>query len=173
MNASLRSSLSLLGVAAVVALGLGGAVSVALSLSAERADLAALSEQSQALQAREKRRPAPRGVDVAASASFEAASITLAGAALQSRVAAAVAGAKGRLISSRVDVESLAAERRIALTAELTIAEAEMQALLFDLETGRPYLFVDAFEARTSQAAGEGDALRVSLSLSGLWSAPK
>jgi len=173
MTISSRPVLCALVVVAIVALGAGAALSAALSLSAERAEVATLAEQSEALRLREERHPSPPGRDPVASASFEAKTITLAGAALQSRVEAAVAGAKGRLISSKVDVESHGAERTLALAAELTVAEPNMQSLLFDLETGRPYLFVDSFEARSSEAASESGVMRVSLSLSGQWSAPK
>ena len=172
MNAAARRALSALGVAAVVALALAGAASTALSMRDARADVAVLSEQDAALQAREKRLAPPPGRDSGVAPFFEARTITQAGAALQQRLEAAVAAAHGRLISSKVEVAPRDDERRINLSAELTIAEPDMQALLFDLETGRPYLFVDAFEARTAQEAAEsgGGAMRVALSVSGAWS---
>ena len=173
MSAALRPALSALGVAAAIALGLGGAVLTALSLESERAELAGLAEQTQALQAREKRLRPPPGRDLTTSPTFEARTITLAGAAMQQRVEAAVTGAAGRLISSKLDTESQAATQRLALAAELTIAEPDLQRLLFDLETGRPYLFVDALDARAPETPGDGGPMRVSLSLSGQWSAPK
>jgi general secretion pathway protein M len=141
-----------------------------LSLREAQANVSDLGEQLAALQAREKRLPAPPGRDPVAAPSFEARTVTQAGAALQQRVEAAVGAAKGRLVSSKADIETHASERRISLAAELTIAEPDLQSLLYDLETGRPYLFVDAFEARASEGANEPGAMHVSLNLSGQWS---
>jgi len=173
MTVTSRPLICALVVVALVALGVAAALSAALSLSAESAEVAALAEQSEALRSRESRLLPANGRKAVAAASFEAKTITLAGAALQSRVEAAVLDAKGRLISSKVDVESRGGERGIALAAELTVTETNLQALLYDLETGRPYLFVDSFEARSSDAASESGVMRVSLSLSGQWSASK
>jgi general secretion pathway protein M len=172
VNAAARRALSALGVAAIVALALAGAVSTGLSLRDARAEVAVLSEQDAALQAREQRLAPRPGRDASVAPFFEARTITQAGAALQQRLEAAVAAAHGRLISSKVEVAPRDDERRINLAVELTIAEPDMQALLFDLEAGRPYLFVDAFEARATQEAGEpgGGAMRVALSVSGEWS---
>jgi general secretion pathway protein M len=173
MSISLRATFSAIGVAAVVALGFGSALFAALSLISESSELVTLCEQSAALQGRERRLPAPSVTNPLAAVSFEAKTITLAGAALQQRIEEAITGAKGRLISSGVDVESHAAERRIVLAAELSIAESELQSLLYDLEIGRPYVFVDSFEARASESASEDGHMRVSLSLSGYWGAPE
>jgi general secretion pathway protein M len=175
VNAALRRALSALGLVAGIALALGSAASTAVSLSERWADVAQMKEQVEALRAREKRLAALPGHNPSASPLFEASTITLAGAALQQRLEAAVATARGRLVSSKVEVAPRGDERRIALAAELTIAEDDMQALLHDLETGRPYLFVDAIEARAPERASEaaGGAMRVSLAVSGRWSGVK
>jgi len=173
MNAPLRQALSALGVFAIVALALVGALLTALSLRDAQSNVSDLGDQLAALQAREKRLPSPAGRDPVAAPSFEVRTITQAGAALQQRVEAAIGAAKGRLVSSKADIDSHASERRISLAAELTIAEPDLQSLLYDLETGRPYLFVDAFEARASEAANENGVMHVSLNLSGQWSEAK
>jgi general secretion pathway protein M len=175
MNPALRGGLSALGIAAFVAISLAGAVSTALSLREAKEHVAELHEQSEQLQARERRLAPLDKHDKAASPFFEAGTITLAGAALQQRLEAAISSARGRLVSSKVEVAPSGDERRISLAAELTIGEPDIQALLFDLETGRPYLFVDAFEARAPEASSEpgGGAMRVSLTVSGEWSGSK
>jgi general secretion pathway protein M len=172
VNAGARRVLSALGVVAVVALALVGAASTALSLRDARAEVAALGEQDAALQSRESRLTPRLGRDAAATPFFEARTVTQAGAALQTHLEAAVAAAHGRLISSKVEVAPRDDERRLDLSAELTIAEPDMQALLFDLETGRPYLFVDSIEARATEPIGDnvGGAMHVALSVSGQWS---
>jgi general secretion pathway protein M len=171
MNAAARRALSALGLVAVVALALGAAASTVLSLQDARANVALLSDEVEALRVREQKLAPLAGRDRHASPFFEAKTITLAGAALQQRLEAAVASARGRLLSSKVEVGPRGDERRVALAAELTIAEPDMQALLYDLETGRPYLFVDAIEARAPETGG--GALRVSLTVSGQWSGTK
>ena len=175
MNAALRRSLSALGIAAFVAVALAAAVSTALSLREAQAHVAELNQQAQDLSARERRLVAPGERGKAASPFFEARTITLAGAALHQRLEAAVTSAKGRMVSSKVEVAPRGDERQISLAAELTIAEPDIQALLFDLETGRPYLFVDSIEARAPEGSGDpgGGAMRVSLSVSGQWSETK
>ncbi len=175
MNVAARHALSALGIVAVVVVALGAALSSALSLRDARAEVAALDEQALALETRERRLAPPNGRDKAVSAFFEARTITLAGAALQQRLEAAVAAAHGRLVSSRVEVAPRGDERAISLAAELTIAEPDMQALLFDIETGRPYLFVEAVEVRAPEASGEAQAraMRLSLTVSGQWNGAK
>jgi general secretion pathway protein M len=172
VNAAARRALSALGLCAAVALALGAVASTALALRGAQADVALLGAEARALQAREARLAPRPGRDRSAAPYFQARSVTLAGAALQQRIEAAISAAHGRLISSKVDVAPRGEANRIELSAELTIAGNDMQALLFDLETGRPYLFVDAFEARAPEGAG-AQSLRVSLSVSGQWSRSK
>jgi general secretion pathway protein M len=173
MNARLRQTVYALGVLATIAVALTAATTTALSLREQRANVAELSDRAVALQARERQlKPAP-GRDPSASPFFVANTITVAGAALQQRLEAAVAAARGTLVSSKVEVAPTGNEHRIALAAELSISEFDMQALLFDLETGRPYLFVEAVEARSQEGASEHGALSVSLNLSGQWSEAK
>jgi len=175
MNVAARRAASALGLIAVVALLIGGAAATALALKEQQANVDSLTEQSAALEARAKRLTPRSGRDPSASRFFEARTITLAGAAVQQRLESAVSAARGRLASSKVEVGPRGDERRLGLTAELTIAQPDLQALLFDLETGRPYLFVDSIEARAPEA-GEGadrEAMRVSMTVSGQWGGPK
>jgi general secretion pathway protein M len=169
MNVAARRALSAFGALAAIALALAAAASTALALRQTQGEVALLRAQAQALEARAQRASPRRAADPNASPFFRASSITQAGAALQQRMEAAIAAAHGRLISSKVEVASGADRSRISLTAEMTLAAGDMQALLFDLETGRPYLFVNAFEARAQEGAATG-ALRVSLAVSGQWS---
>ena len=175
MNVGARRALSALGVVAVVAVALGAALSSALSLRDARAEVARLNDQEQALEARERRLAPQPGRDNAVSPFFEARTITLAGAALQQRLEAAVTAAHGRLVSSRVEVAPRGDARAISLAAELTIPEPDMQALLYDIETGRPYLFVETIEARAPEPSREATAggMRVSLTVAGQWNGTK
>jgi general secretion pathway protein M len=175
MSPGLRRTLSALGLVGLIVAALAAALSTLADLRDARARVAEIADQSDALRARERslvaKPPAARG----ASPFFEARTITQAGAALQQRVEAAVAAAHGRLISSRVDVAQRNDPQGLSLSSELSLADDGLQALLFDLETGRPYLFVDAIEARPEEATGEPGrkTLRVALTVSGEWSQAK
>ena len=175
MKASWRRGLSTLGFLAIVAPLAAGAASTAVAIRDRQAELDALSEQSQALEARLRRVATLEKRDVSASPFFDAPTITLAGAALQQRVEAAAVAAEGQLLSSNVAVGGRGSERRVRLDAELTISQPNMQKLLYDLEVGAPLLFVDSFEARTAER-GEGNqegAMHVSMAVSGQWSGGK
>jgi hypothetical protein len=63
---------------------------------------------------------------------------------LQDRVEAAVKKAGGNVLSSQIDLQGPhSAEGFIGLTESLEIDQASLQPLLYDLEAGMPYLFVE------------------------------
>ena len=98
--------------------------------------------------------------------------ITIAGATLQERVKSAVKKAGGNVLSSRVDLQGPhSAEGFIGLTESLEIDQASLQPLLYDLEAGMPYLFVENLAIQAPQAFGEaeGTPMRVLVVVSGQW----
>jgi general secretion pathway protein M len=98
--------------------------------------------------------------------------ITVAGAALQQRVGAAVAKADGTVLSSQIVIDGpQAKDGFVSLTASLEIAQASLQQLLYDLEAGMPYLFIDSLAIQSPQAFGEAESarMRVVIGVSGQW----
>jgi general secretion pathway protein M len=98
--------------------------------------------------------------------------ITIAGAALQQRVGAAVAKADGTVLSSQIVIDGPQAKGGfVSLTASLEIAQASLQPLLYDLEAGMPYLFIDTLAIQSPQTFGEAEnaRMRVVVGLSGQW----
>jgi general secretion pathway protein M len=98
--------------------------------------------------------------------------ITIAGAALQERVETAVKKAGGAVLSSQIDLQGPhAAEGFVGLTESLEIDQASLQPLLYDLEAGMPYLFVENLAIQAPQAFGEaeGAPMRVLVTVSGQW----
>ena len=98
--------------------------------------------------------------------------ITVAGAALQQRVEGAVRKAGGNVLSSQIDLQGPhSAEGFIGLTESLEIDQASLQQLLYDLEAGMPYLFVENLAIQAPQAFGEaeGAPMRVLVVVSGQW----
>jgi general secretion pathway protein M len=174
MSPLARQGLSAAGFFAIVVLLGGGAISTALALRDEQAEVSALTAQDQALEARAHRAAPNKQTVFSASPFVSANTITQAGAMLQQRVESAVAAAGGVLASSRVDVGANGDKKRVALEAELTIAQPQMQKLIYDLETGQPYLFVEAFEARMPEGdAQDAGHTHVTLTISGEWGGPE
>jgi general secretion pathway protein M len=103
---------------------------------------------------------------------IEGQTITVAGAALQQRVGAAVAKADGTVLSSQIVIDGpQAKDGFVSLTASLEIAQASLQPLLYDLEAGMPYLFVETLAIQSPQAFGEAESarMRVVVGVSGQW----
>jgi general secretion pathway protein M len=102
--------------------------------------------------------------------------ITVAGAELLQRVAGAITRFGGSVQSSQVDLQgSQAKSDFVTLLVSCEIDEANLQKLLYDIEAGMPYLFVDQLTARAPQATATANGSRMSLLLavSGRWSGKK
>jgi general secretion pathway protein M len=116
---------------------------------------------------------APPGVSPPAGSPFlEGDTVTVAGAALLQRVAGAVTRAGGNVLSSQVDVQGpQSASGQVSLTASCEVDQAALQQLLYDLEAGMPFLFIDNLVAQAPlpTTAPSGGRMRVVLSVSGQW----
>lgn len=125
------------------------------------------------------RRPVADLSDVASlmrgSPFLEGPSLTVAAAGLMQRVGAAATRHGGQVTSSRVEVQGAALGPGFAgVTATLELPQPELQNLLYDLEAGMPFLFVDQMDVQGpgSGETGEG-RLRVVLTVYGQWQAPR
>lgn len=106
------------------------------------------------------------------SAFLEGATVTVAGAALLQRVASAVTKAGGNVLSSQLDVQGPHAKAGfVSMVANCEMDQAALQALLYDLEAGMPFLFIDQLDIQVA-SAGEGK-LRFLLGVSGQWQGVK
>ena len=103
---------------------------------------------------------------------LEGATVTVAGAALLQRVSDAIARVKGNVLSSQVDLQgSQSKSGFIDVIVSCEVEQPALQRLLYDLEAGMPFLFVDQLVAQApvaSTSGGEG-SMRVLLSVSGQW----
>jgi general secretion pathway protein M len=103
---------------------------------------------------------------------IEGRTITVAGATLQQRVGSAVSTAGGTVVSSQIVIDGAQAKDGfVSLTASVEIAQSALQPLLYDLEAGMPYLFIDALAVQSPQAFGEAESarMRVVVGVSGQW----
>jgi len=140
----------------------------------ERSDsVATLRERLARLEGRARPGPVDAGDPQAMGAPFlEGQTITVAGAALQQRVDAAVAKAGGAVLSSQIELDGpQAKDGFVSLTENIEIAQPALQQLLYDIEAGMPYLFIDTLGIQTPQGVGDSETPRmiVVMGISGQW----
>jgi general secretion pathway protein M len=102
---------------------------------------------------------------------LDGSSVTVAGAALLQRVAGAITKVGGTIQSSQVEVAG-AEDGMVKLQVSCEVAQPDLQRLLYDLEAGMPFLFVDELTAEMPQAvdaAGGTGRMLVQLAVSGQW----
>ena len=109
---------------------------------------------------------------------LEGPTVTVAGANLLQRVAAAVGNVGGSVQSSQVDVAGAQAKDGfVGLVVSCELEQPALQKLLYDLEAGMPFLFVDQLDVQVPQTTALSDAptgrVRVILGVSGQWQAGK
>jgi len=168
---------ALLALVATCALAIAGTVSMRAGAVHD------LAEQHTLLSNLEHRASARGGGEVAsaakapASAFVEAPTQGLAGAQLQGYLSQLVAAQHGTLISAGAQPPGKDDDgaQAIRVLATLDVSSVSLQALLHRLETGVPYLFIDAL---TVQAPGllqrsDDPALRVTLTVRALWRRPQ
>jgi general secretion pathway protein M len=109
---------------------------------------------------------------------LEGPTVTVAGATLLQRVATAVGNVGGTIQSSQVDVlGAQAKDGSVGLVVSCEMEQPALQKVLYDLEAGMPFLFIDQLDVQVPQttAANEGGTgrIRVVLGVSGQWQGNK
>jgi len=164
-----------LGVATGLLVTIG--LSVASILDQQRA-LAQTTDLLDQLRGRKAGGAASASAERPGTPFLEGPTVTVAGAALLQRVAAAVAEVGGTIQSSQVDVlGTQAKDGFVGLVVSCEMEQPALQKLLYDLEVGMPFLFVDQLGVQVPQttAANEGGAgrIRAVLGVSGQWQGNK
>ena len=119
-------------------------------------------------------RAGPTGPVPAGSPFLEGQTVTVAGAALLQRVASAITQVGGSVLSSQVELQGTQSKDGfVSLIASCEMDQASLQALLYDIEAGMPFLFVDQLVAQAPVSTSEGGRTRVLLAVSGLWPGAK
>ena len=154
-------------------------LAVSLALIADLRDKAAEIEAAQARLDQLSERS--RGSSSASIASnpgvngspfLDGKTITIAGAALQQRIETAVAKAAGALISSQVELDGPDAKKGfVGLTASMEVSQPAVQTILYDIEAGMPYLFVDKLSIQSPEVFGEPETgrMRMTVGVVGQW----
>jgi general secretion pathway protein M len=100
--------------------------------------------------------------------------LTVAGAALLQRVGGAVSRIGGNILSSQVELQKAdSKDGWIGLLVSCEIEQATLQPLLYDLEAGMPFLFIEQLTVQAPSAGVEGNRTRILLAVSGLWEGSK
>ena len=175
-----RNTLAALGYAAAVVVLLAVAWSGIADILDKRRSIEAASDLLAQL---EGRRPSafatpgtPAGPMPTGSPFLEGQTLTVAGAALLQRVADAVTKVGGNVLSSQVDVQGVhAKDGYVSLLASCEIEQAALQRLLYDLEAGMPFLFLEQVVAQAPQTGqvAAGGRMRLLLAVSGRWQGAK
>jgi general secretion pathway protein M len=160
--------------------GLLATAGIAVSdMVAHRQALAQTSDLLDQLQGRKAR---SGGTSVAAghpgTPFLEGPTVTVAGATLLQRVAAAVANVGGTIQSSQVDVTGTQAKDGLVdLVVSCEMEQPALQKVLYDLEVGMPFLFVDQLDVQVPQTTSANESgsgrIRVVLGVSGQWQGNK
>jgi general secretion pathway protein M len=165
-------------VLAYVALVLAGAVVTWLALADIYDRQAALAAATDMIDQLEGRKPSLGGAGSAAgtvpvgSPFLDGPTLTVAGAALQQRVTRAVTKLGGSMLSSQVELQGTQSrEGFVSLIASCEVDQPALQQLLYDIEAGMPFLFVDQLEAQAPQAGTGQDSgrMHVLITVSGQW----
>jgi general secretion pathway protein M len=140
--------------------------------------LAQTSDLLDQLQGRKGRSGAATSAGRPGTPFLEGPTVTVAGAALLQRVATAVGNVGGTVQSSQVDVlGTQAKDGFVGLVVSCEMEQPALQKVLYDLEVGMPFLFVDQLDVQVPQTAASDDAgggrIRVVLGVSGQWQAIK
>jgi general secretion pathway protein M len=169
---------AVLAFALLIAALMGAALAALADIGERRGAVDASAEMLARL---EGRTPSPRAGLAAPAGSvpvgspfLEGQTVTVAGAALLQRVAAAVTRVGGSVLSSQIELQGTQSrEGYVSLIASCELEQPALQQLLYDIEAGMPFLFVDQLVAQAPVAGTEGGRMRVVLGVSGLWPGAK
>ena len=161
--------------AGLVAMLLAIAASSLIDLFNQRASVVAAAAMLEQLEGRKPlsadQRPGESGAP-SGSVFLEGATVTVAGAALLQRVAAAVTKAGGNVLSSQLDIQGPNAKAGfVSMVANCELEQSALQSLLYDLEAGMPFLFIDQLDIQVATASD--GKLRFLLGVSGQWQGAK
>jgi general secretion pathway protein M len=139
-----------------------------------RAEVDALADVLARLEGRGSPAARAGGNDATGTGSYvlQGATVTVAGAALLQRVVGAVTKHGATVLSSQVDLQGTQAKDGfINVIVSCDMEQSALQQIVYDIEAGMPFLFVEQLvaQASTASASSASGKLRVILSVSGQW----
>ena len=113
-----------------------------------------------------------RGGALKASPFLSGSTITVASAGLLQRVAGLITAAGGTISSSEVEPQSAQGkDGYVRVTVNCELEQARLQQLLYDIEAGMPFLFIEQLVAQGPQP--ENPRMRLVIEIAGLWPGAK
>jgi general secretion pathway protein M len=109
----------------------------------------------------------------AGSPLLEGQSITLASAALLQRVTSAITRAGGSVVSSEIEPQGHSKDGFVKAVTNFELNQVALQQLLYDIEAGMPFLYIDQLSIHAAGPANDDGRLRVVLGVSGFWRGEK
>ena len=163
--------------AGLVAVLLFTVVTSIMDVIEQRGEMAASTAMLEQLEGHKPATGAPGDVTMPSGSAFlEGATVTIAGATLLQRVAGAVVKFGGNVLSTQLDLQGTQTRTGfLSMIASIEIDQLQLQQLLYDLEAGMPFLFIDQLvvQTPTGAAGSENGKLRVLLAVSGQWRGAK
>jgi general secretion pathway protein M len=170
-SSTVRRSLATAAYVGAVTFFLGGSLWLIDDLRSSSVRLSQTSFRLAEL-VRRARRPAHR-IDEAGQRLFLGGrTMTIAAAALEQRIKDTVERSGGELTSSQVEPDSPDAKNGVVrLTASIEVDQSGVQKILYEIEAGTPYLFVDKLSVQSPEDLGEPDTgrFRMTLAVLGQW----
>jgi general secretion pathway protein M len=170
---------SILYVGVVMAFGITAFTTVAEILQ-RRDAVATTAAVSSQLESRGPTVPRGRGEEpdarTAGSPLLDGATVTVGGDNLLQRVAGSITRFGGNILYTQVDLEGpQSKDGFVSATVNWELEQPALQQLLYDLESGMPFLFVDQLVAQGPAAAATPPQgkLRLVISVSGQWRGAK
>jgi general secretion pathway protein M len=157
---------------------IGGTWYAFSTISERRATVAAAETMLAQLEGRlpqaAKDRGSLLGVAPTGSPFLEGQTVTVAGAALLQRIGGAVSRVGGTVLSSQVELQRADSQDGwIGLVVSCDINLESLQKLLYDVETGMPFVFIDQLVVQPPVSGVEASRMRVLLAVSAQWGGRK
>jgi general secretion pathway protein M len=173
-RSSMTGVAAVAGYLALIAIALASSWTALSAIGEQRASVSAAQTMLAQLQGRSlfarKDDGVPLGGAPAGSPFLEGQTLNVAGAALLQRVAAAVRRIGGNVLSSQVDLDNARAKDGwVGLVVSCEIEEASLQRLLYDVEAGMPFLFIDQLVVQAPMTGVDGRRMRILMAVSGQW----
>jgi len=167
-----RQTLAAAAYAGAVSLFVAGSLSLISDLKTRWGRIDEVSLRLETLSGRLPRQ-APHTDDAAFRSLFlTGGAMTIAGAALEQRIKEIVEKSGGTLTSTQVELDGAEAKDGfLGLTASIEADQPGLQTILYDIEAGTPYLFVDKLSIQSPEDFGEQDTgrFRMTVAVVGQW----
>ena len=166
LSTTFRQRLAVAVYLAAVACFLGGSLWLIGDLMTRSDRVAQMSSRLEQLSARSPQRKVGAPDKAGLSLFLSGRTMTIAAAALEQRVKDAVERSGGELTSSQVEPDNQdAKDGFVRLTASIEVDQPGCQKILYEVEAGTPYLFVDKLSIQSPEDFGEPETGRFRMTL--------